>query len=536
MTILHDNRDTEFGREHGFAEITDADDYRRHVPLSDYEDYAERVNRMMNGTEKNLLSAYPITYYAVTGGTTGVPKLVPVSDRGITNIREYSSAVMPAVISEFFRNTKLTDVPDGFRLTLLSLMRKKELPNGSFTGFISSACLSDSVLSRLESLYTTPRDVLFSTEGTDLKYLHSFYGLSERNVTCLTAPYVPILLDFVNYIKNNWQRLVEDIRQGQLSSDIKIPDWLREKLQTTLSPNPRRADELQATLSQGFDRGVLKRIWPRLSAVTAVWAGTYCSYARKLQEFTGHDIPYYTMSYSSSEGVFAVARHPFDQYYVMTPDTCFYEFIPVDDEEPSAPDSSPATLLMDELQEGRDYELVITNQSGFYRYRIGDVVRVVGFYNESPMIEFRYRKKNMISLVGEHFTEEHLASAIRTFEQKTGIQIIDYCIYTDRDAEPPRYGILIEPNETPDLHRHQEYTEILQQALLKACTSYADYFDDDVLGMPRLYFLQPQTFQLYREIKMYKIGISENQLKPVRVLHTPELIQFFTKLEDCIQA
>jgi hypothetical protein len=52
------------------------------------------------------------------------------------------------------------------------------------------------------------------------------------------------------------------------------------------------------------------------------------------------------------------------------------------------------------------------------------------------------------------------------------------------------------------------------------------------MGRPRIVFLQKETFRLYREMKMYKYGISEIQLKPVRVLDTPELVKFFSALEE----
>ncbi len=531
MNIVRDNQNTRFGAEHHFNDITSPESYREHVPLSDYEDYAEAVRCMMEDGEENLITAYPVQYYAITGGTTGAPKNVPVTDRGIANIRDYASSIMPAVISEFYKNTKLEDVPDGFRLTLLSIFQR-DLPNGSKTGFISASCLTDETMRLLPYLYSTPKDVLFSAEGTNLKYLHAFFGLSERSVSCFTGPYIPILLDFINYIKSEWPVLVRDIRRGVIAENIQIPDWLRQKLQSEISPNPERANELEKEFSQGFDNTILKRIWPKLSAVTAIWAGNFSSYARKLQEFTGRSIPYYTMSYSSSEGVFAVARHPFDQCYVMTPDTCFFEFIPVDSQKGGDDDANAATVFIDGVQEGKDYELIITNPSGFYRYRTGDVIRVVGFYNESPMIVFMYRKKNIVSIMGEHFTEDHLFNAVQEFERRTGLDIIDYCMYPDRDAAPVRYAIFLEPDSAVPAERLQEYTEIMQQELLRASSSYADYYADDVLGMPKLTFLQSQTFQLYREIKMYKSGISENQLKPVHVLTTPEMIRFFSGMVE----
>ena len=55
------------------------------------------------------------------------------------------------------------------------------------------------------------------------------------------------------------------------------------------------------------------------------------------------------------------------------------------------------------------------------------------------------------------------------------------------------------------------------------------------MGVPKLVFLQKETYSLYRELKMFKQGISENQLKPVRVLRTEEQKQFFQKLEEPLQ-
>ena len=54
-------------------------------------------------------------------------------------------------------------------------------------------------------------------------------------------------------------------------------------------------------------------------------------------------------------------------------------------------EKQPATLLIDEIKEGATYEVVITTVDGFYRYRYGDVIKVVGFYNKSPMVEIQFR-------------------------------------------------------------------------------------------------------------------------------------------------
>ena len=122
-TILLDNRDTEYGRKFHFSEIRDTEDYRSKVPLTSYDDYEAYIERMTEHGEENLLTAYPVVYYASTSGTSGSPKKIPVTDRGLDVFRKYASSVMLAVISECYQNTKYEDAPSGMRLMLLSFSR-----------------------------------------------------------------------------------------------------------------------------------------------------------------------------------------------------------------------------------------------------------------------------------------------------------------------------------------------------------------------------------------------------------------------------
>lgn len=527
MRILEDNKDTEYGRKYKFAEISNPDAYRENLPLTTYEDYEEAIYRMTENGEENILTAYPIAYYASTSGTSGNPKKVPVSDRGLDIFRN-NNKLLNAVFSEFYKNTRHCNWPYGRRLLVASLSQTT-LKCGINFGSISAASITPQIMPMLHYLMCTPAEVMMCSENINLKYLHALYGLMDKKMAVLFGAYIPALLDLANCIKDEWKSLVEDIRSGTINKSVQMPDELREKLQEKMTPDPERASELEREFSKGFGDKVLKRIWPNLSGIAAIWAGNFSSYARKLQEFTGRSIPYYTMSYSSSEGVFGVARHAYAQEYVLIPQSCFFEFIPQNQE---LGEDETKTVLIGEVQEGKDYELVITNQSGFYRYRMGDVIRVTGFYNESPTVVFKYRKKNILSIAGEKFTEDHLFSAVQEFRRRSGIDIIDYCIYPDRDAAPARYVVFLEPDEVVPCERIKECENIMAEELARASSSYAHYVAGGNMGKPGIVFLQKSTFQLYRELKMYKMGISENQLKPVRVLNTPELVKFFNGLKE----
>ena len=165
-TLLYDNSDTEYGRKYHFSAIKDADDYRKMVPLTTYEDYETFIDRMTENGEKNLLTAYPVVYYASTSGTSGSPKKIPVTDRGLDVFRKYASSVMLAVISEFYQNTKYQDAPAGLRMMMINFSRKP-LPNGVDFGSISAACMTEKSVQRQIVAIKNAR--LFPAQGTTRK-------------------------------------------------------------------------------------------------------------------------------------------------------------------------------------------------------------------------------------------------------------------------------------------------------------------------------------------------------------------------------
>ena len=79
--------------------------------------------------------------------------------------------------------------------------------------------------------------------------------------------------------------------------------------------------------------------------------------------------------------------------YILVPGAMFFEFIPIHENniEEEEKDISKV-LFIDQLEIDKSYEIVITNFSGLYRYRMGDVIKIVGYHNASPIIEFQYRK------------------------------------------------------------------------------------------------------------------------------------------------
>lgn len=100
MRMLDDNKDTEYGRKYGFADIKSVAEFQERVPLTTFDDYAGYVYRMTEGGESGLISAYNIAHYAKTSGTMGNPKRVPVSDRAMGVMNRYNMQLRTKVICD----------------------------------------------------------------------------------------------------------------------------------------------------------------------------------------------------------------------------------------------------------------------------------------------------------------------------------------------------------------------------------------------------------------------------------------------------
>ena len=251
------------------------------------------------------------------------------------------------------------------------------------------------------------------------------------------------------------------------------------------------------------------------------------SAAPQRRSFSG-SVPIDFQVYGASESMMATCTHIEEPEFALLCDSCFFEFLPAD-----APEGCTETLNIDQLEVGKEYEIIITNLSGFYRYRIKDVIRALGYEGESPKITFSYRKSQLLDLAGDKITESMMDEAIRRTGEELGVNIIDYCVYPNRDDSPSHYEFLIEPEQPldPSPEKFAEYLRVLEKHLGEVNPVYKECVDTNEITHAMLYVQQMQTHALWRDIKVHK-GTSLNQVKPVRVLDTPMKKEFFYKLRE----
>lgn len=180
-------------------------------------------------------------------------------------------------------------------------------------------------------------------------------------------------------------------------------------------------------------------------------------------------------------------------------------------------------LSLYELEEGPEYEIVITNQAGLYRYRCGDVIRVCGYFGECPYVQFSRRKGQLLNLTGEKTTEEHMSAAVRAISKAAGCEIHDWVVYNRLDVHPYRYVLRIENSEGLDLSC---YADLADRALREINPRYGYFVDLNKIGRIEVGNLRFGTSKEWMKERIRR-GAPGTQVKPVRILDTPEKEEFF---------
>src|SRR5262249_16560664 len=124
----------------------------------------------------------------------------------------------------------------------------------------------------------------------------------------------------------------------------------------------------------------------------------------------------------------------------------FFEFIP----EGEIDSHRPTVLGAHELQEGATYYILPTTSYGLYRYQIHDVVRVAGFYNQTPVLEFLSKGSLFANVTGEKLSEYHVTQAMPAVLQRLDLTLTAYSVAPCWDDEKPYYGLFVERGELPE--------------------------------------------------------------------------------------
>ena len=516
MRVIRENENTEYGKKYGFREIRSYEDYARLVPFSEYSDYEPYIERMVCFGEKDLLTARDVVYFAHTSGSSGSPKMIPRTQEELDilfsdifervfglcekNCLERTGQGMPSCRGMNVMESRIGLTPKGVPHAAISetLNHPEDTP----------------------AVNVLPKDLIYPSGEFDRRHVKLLYALREKHLSFLMATFSPALYDMIVYLQLHWQELCEDIETGRIGKNVAVDPMLRRKLEADMTPDPARAHEIREIMHAFEKDAFIPKLWPDLKVVATVGSAAFSPFIDRLRQHLGPEIAVDHLGYVSSEATIAAERRENEPAYMLLPYSGFYEFLPVDAEEAGMP------LLMDQLEIGKEYELIITNLSGFYRYRINDVVRVTGFHNECPMIVFSYRKNQLVNMYGEKLEDAVLQNVVNEVMAESGTTILEYSIYPDTELQPGRYVVLLESDQEIGPDRWPFYSEILNRKLCEKHDSCRKKILQKTMRPAQVRFVQPQTYALYRDLKVME-GASPNQIKPVHVITGEKLKRFF---------
>ena len=522
MKVIQDNKDTEYGRKYDFASIKTIEDFQARVPLSSYDDYAPYIERMARDGERNLITSYPIYFYNKTSGTVGVPKKISMTVPGVEVFQKYAADYQTGLINELVG----ADKTQGRIISLVQACETQTLPDGVEFGALSDYYMKQA-LPVWDRQFVIPAEAAFAKSGTNIRYIQGRYSLAAEDPVSMTASFSSFAAEYFRYIEHNWELLVKDIEAGTIDPSIEMPDEIRNQLLEKTSPMPERAAKLREIFSQGFDEPFAPKVWPRLVTFSSAMTGSFKSYGELVRDrYLGPDIQIFCRGVGASEGFFSVttAMNSYDS--VLVPDSVFYEFA----EEKDGDVDLDHIITLDRLEEGKKYELIITNLNGYYRYRMRDVFLVKGMYQQTPLVEFMYRSDRTVSIMGEKTTESALLETAKNASKATGVELVNSTVYPDYDNT--RYIFLMEIEKIPADLTEEEIRLAIEKALAHANPSMGDKVAKGICQPTDVRFMQSEAFLLWRDLAVMR-GASPGQQKPVTVIASEAQKKFFfSQTED----
>ncbi len=439
---------SEFARKYNLQHVDTYNDYRKRLSVQKYEDILPYIENLKRGNFSALLNpSRKLLMFALTSGTTAQPKYIPVTKTFVNDYRRGWN---------IFGLKALLEHPDAFMkkiIQITSSAREIKTPSGLWAGAITGL-LAQTQKWIVRKYYITPICASEIKDPIAKMYTIARLALPET-IGFISTANPSTTLRFAKTIEQYSQDLIRDIHDGKLTPPNEIDKNISDELNAAkfLKPNPIRAKQLEKILER--DGKLIPKNCMNISFIANWMGGTLKLYLKRFDEYFGN-IPVRDIGLLASEGRFSIPIEDNTPAGILEITSNFFEFIPEQEYDKKNPD----IILPEQLKIGEKYFLIFSNATGLCRYDIGDLIRVVDFYNQTPVIEFLNKGSHISSVTGEKITERQVVEAIEILSAKLSIKIENFTLQPKWN-DPPYYVLTLEQS---DVDNHQ--------------SQIADIFDD----------------------------------------------------------
>ena len=406
--IVRRNRDTEFGREFGFGEIQTPEQFQRRVPVTDYEFYAQRIERIATGEQRNVLTVDPVKLLEPTSGTSGGEKLIPYT----RSLRGQFQRAIAAWIADLMTHRPAVRGGRAYWSITPAFGSHRESPGGIPIGFDADTeylGLWDRVFAR--RVMAVPAVCSKLQDIDNFRYCTLLHLLAAKDLSLISV-WSPTFLTTLISLLPQWQdRLCNDVARGTFSPprDLEVVNGIVDR---NFRPrkNRHRAQQLKAILSSELSLSEkLGQLWPQLALISCWASAAAANYVDRVRELFPK-VEIQPKGLIATEGFvsFPLVGRAAPALAIRSH---FFEFQSVNGMDRDSHENQ--CLMANELAVGQHYRVLLTTGGGLYRYQLYDEVQVVGFENDCPLLRFVGSGQYASDLVGEKISEPFVAAVLQ---------------------------------------------------------------------------------------------------------------------------
>lgn len=364
--LLNGARDTEWGRKFDYATIDSYEEFAKRVPLQTYEEVKPYVERMLRG-EQNLIWGSDIKWFAKSSGTTNdKSKFIPVSQEALDECHYQGGKDAVAI---YLRMNPASRFLSGKGLILGGSHKPDELAADIHYGDLSAVLIQN------------------------VSFLINLIRVPDKEIALM----------------DEWEAKLEAMANSTVHENITnmsgVPSWFLVLIRKILA-------------KEGKEN--LLEVWPNLE-VFFHGGISFAPYREQYKKLIPSDQMHYVETYNASEGFFGIQNNFQDPAMLLMIDLgVFFEFIPLEEIE----NPNPTILPLWEVETDKNYAVVISTNSGLWRYIIGDTVK---FTSRNPYkFLITGRTKHFINAFGEELMVANADKGLAKACEITGAVISDY--------------------------------------------------------------------------------------------------------------
>jgi len=469
FNLIKKAQKTEFGRQHGFDDITSISTFQEQVPVNTYDDIKGLIKRVLRG-EANVLWPGVTHWFAKSSGTTSdKSKFIPVTEDSLKECHFRGGKDILAIYLSQYPESK---VLDGKSLSIGGSHQINEINNEAYYGDLSAVLIQN--LPFWAEIKRTPK----------IK--------------------IALMADWEKKMENMARETIKD----NVTSIAGVPSWTLLLLRRILDITGKSS---------------IVEVWPNLE-VFFHGGISFSPYKKQFKDIVPKHGMHYLETYNASEGFFALQDDlTRDDMLLLLDYGIFYEFIPFDQLE----SENYKPLTIEEVEKNKNYAVVISTNGGLWRYLLGDTVKFTSLYPHK--IKITGRTKHFINVFGEELMVDNVEEALKIATKKTHATVSEYTIapvFMEKNKKG-RHQWAIEFGIPP---KNLEYfIEILDEALKSVNSDYeAKRYKDLSLQKPEIEIIKQGTFYLWLQ-KQGKLG---GQNKIPRLLNNRSFLEEILKLNQ----